>query len=144
MTGKKFTQVMPSGIRTFPRNGGENSVFALNGARGGRRKRIFQTGGNDGRFDYRRRRQQRRPKDDVLQFPDIAGPAVAFQQGQGRWRKFFRTAVSGPGFEEMTRQNRYIFIPFPQGRNMYGKDIQTMKEILAETSLSDGLTEIPV
>ena len=49
-----------------------------------------------------------------------------------------------PGFEEMTRQNRYIFIPFPQGRNMYGKDIQTMKEILAETSLSDGLTEIPV
>ena len=95
-------------------------------------------------IDHIASRNHRQPFNGILQFPDIAGPAVAFQQGQGRWRKFFRTAVSGPGLEEMTRQNRYIFIPFPQGRNMYGKDIQTMKEILAETSLSDGLTEIPV
>ena len=49
-----------------------------------------------------------------------------------------------PGPEKMARQNRYIFIPFPQGGNVYGKDIEPMKKILAEPSLSDGLTEIPI
>ena len=75
----------------------------------------------------------------VLQLAHIAGPIETHEQIQGIGRQaVHRLALGCRQFgDEMFRQGRDIIQAVPQGRDLNGKDVQAVKQILAKFPFAD-------
>ena len=83
---------------------------------------------------------------DILQLADVTAPIGLLQQArrlfvQGQRRHLITVAEVG---SELTEQQRNIFLAFTQRRHTYLHRVQTIIEILPETTVMDRLTHIEV
>ena len=91
-------------------------------------------------------RHQDHPFDEVLQFPDIPGPGIGEEAIPDLGCDPFDPAREFPVefFDEIVGQGGDVLGPLPQRRDVDGKDVQAVEEILPELSLLHRLQEVPV
>src|SRR5215472_15104673 len=88
--------------------------------------------------------EDHRALDRVLEFAHVTGPVVAGQSEQG----FFRESLDGFGvlirihFQEMHRQELYVFLALAERRNAKVDDVQSIEEIFAESLIFNFLEEV--
>src|SRR5690554_4718387 len=89
--------------------------------------------------------EDRQPPDEILEFANIARPAIALQmvksfhvEGFGRQALFFCFC------EEVVHQFGDIFRALPERRQAHGDDVETIEKILAKQSGAYQLTQVPV
>jgi hypothetical protein len=77
---------------------------------------------------------------------DIAGPGITQKEipGCGWNGKFLALFLPAEPAQEMFGQKQDVLSPVAKWRQMQGNDIQAIKQILPEASLSDALGQIPV
>ncbi len=75
--------------------------------------------------------------DRRFKLPDISGPVIAAEQGEG-------VLFHLQGTEKMTDEKRYVGWTFPERRHSNGKLVEAVIEILAEATLFDFAKEILV
>src|SRR5262249_50280344 len=79
-------------------------------------------------------RQYNSAFDDVLQLPDVPGPAVLFQgleRIEGDARHLF-AGLFGEFFQKMMGQQRGVVFALPERREREGDDVQSVEQVLAE------------
>jgi len=81
--------------------------------------------------------------DDVFQLANVSRPVMHLQRGERVGRqpellRSFRLAVSG---HEVLREKADVADTLPQRRKLYARDVQTIKQILAEILFRDGTIE---
>ena len=87
------------------------------------------------------------PLDDVLEFPDVAGPVVGSELANrrfgepGRW---FHVQLPGLAGNKASGQLRDILFPGPQWRHPDGKDVEAEPEVLTKPFLFDHGKQVPV
>src|SRR5690242_13318636 len=96
------------------------------------------------RLDARLRADDDETLDEIAQFADVAGPGIADEDFHGGVAELARLlAVFGAEFcEEVARKSGNVLLAIAQRRNKKGNDVQTVKEVLAESAASDFLLEI--
>ena len=84
--------------------------------------------------------------DDIPQFADVAGPMIILELGDAcaRESRLGTAQFSDRRFNEMFRQQRDIFHPFAQRRNLDGKHVEPIVKVFAKASRRHGLFEIAI
>ena len=90
--------------------------------------------------------QDDRSLNHVLQLANVAGPVVPLKEFQrflpdmpDSFSRFLCVAL-----DQVLDEQRNVIHPIPRRRDLYGKDIQAIVQILAKRTSCDGRLQIPV
>ena len=103
-------------------------------------------GRKDRKIDLVGRGQEHGAFDDILKFPDVAGPCVGLEVrpvGLGEFQ--VRPAIfSRDIFENPRRQRENVRRPVPKGRNVQPADVEAIVQVIPEPSGGNFLVDFPV